>query len=193
MHFPPLPRRRFLQAAVAAASLAGVALPAGGSAPPPVGHRTAGGTLLVLDARRAGILLAFAEAVIAAGNGFPAVAETAMVARIDEELFFTEPAIRDDFLLALDAVDWLPVAWGHFSRLRFLPLPQRRAFIDARANTRIDAVRAAINGLRLVTGLVYYAQPSTWQAMQYGGPHAGLPPMDSEQRAYYRQATGRTP
>ena len=48
-----------------------------------------------------------------------------------------------------------------------------------------------VNGLRMVTGLVYYAHPATWAAMQYDGTHAGLPPMDSEQRAFYRRATGR--
>lgn len=188
MDFPSLPRRRFLQVAVAGAGFLG--LPAS-FAQMPARLPTAFGSLLALDADRADILLAFAEGSLATGNGFPPVRDTGLVVRIDEELFFTDAAIRDDFLLALDAIDLLPIAYGHFSRLRRLPLTKRRAFLDGLSSTRFDTVRAMCNGLRMVTGLVYYAHPACWQAMQYDGTHAGLPPQDSEQRVWYRQASGR--
>lgn len=194
MDFPPLPRRRFLQAAVTGAAFVAVALPglpARAAPAAPDRHATASGILLVLDARRAEILSAFAEATLVSGNGFPSVADAGVVARIDEELFFTDAAIRDDFLLAIDAIDLLPIAWGQFSRLRRMTAEHRRQFLDGLADTRFETVRALVNGLRMVTGLVYYAHPATGRALGCEGPHAGLPPQDREQRAYYRQATGR--
>lgn len=190
MNFPPLPRRRFLQACVATGSV--LMLPAAtGNTATITRHATASGTLLVLDADRAAVLAAFAEAAIATGNGFPPVADTGLVARIDEDLFFTEPAIRNDFLLAIDAADLLPLLYGRFSRLHRMSVAERRDFLDSLADTRFDTVRAIANGLRLVTGLVYYANRATWAAMDYEGTHAGLPPRDSEQHLYYREHTGR--
>lgn len=191
MDFPPLPRRRFLQAAVAGAALVAFAVPARAKPAAPERLQTASGVLLVLDARRAEILSAFAEATLVSGNGFPSVADAGVVARIDEELFFTDAAIRDEFLLAIDAIDLLPIAWGQFSRLRRMTAEHRRQFLDGLADTRFDVARALVNGLRMVTGLVYYAHPATGRALGCEGPHAGLPPQDSEQRAYYRQATDR--
>lgn len=190
MNFPPLPRRRFLQACVATGSV--LMLPAARAASPAiVRFATPLGTLLVLDADRAAVLAAFAEAAIATGDGFPPISDTGLVRRIDEELFFTEPAIRHDFLLAIDAADLLPLVYGRFSRLHRLPLAERREFLDGLADTRFDTVRAIANGLRLVTGLVYYADRATWAAMDYEGTHARLPPRASEQRLYYRNQTGR--
>lgn len=191
MDFPPLPRRRFLQAAVAGAALVTFDVPARAKPAAPERLQTGSGVLLVLDARRAEILSAFAEATLVSGNGFPSVAEAGVIARVDEELFFTDAAIRDEFLLAIDAIDLLPIAWGQFSRLRRMTTEHRRQFLDSLADTRFETVRALVNGLRMVTGLVYYAHPATGRALGCEGPHAGLPPQDSEQRAYYRQATGR--
>lgn len=194
MDFPPLPRRRFLKACVgagAAAGALGIGLPACADGKPgTTPFATAHGPLLVLDSARVAVLEAFAEASIATGDGFPAVRDTDLVRRLDEELYFSEPAIRDDVLLAIDAVDLFPVIYGRFARLHRLPLPRRRAFLEALADTRLDTVRAAVNGLRLLTSLFYYGQRGAWAAMGYEGTHAGLPPADTEQHAHYRTLTG---
>lgn len=189
MNFPPLPRRRFLQAAALAGGALAFATPLPSLAMAPTRYATPAGTLLVLDAERVVVLTAFAEATIATGNGFPPVTETSLVRRIDEELFFTEPAIRADVLLAIDAIDLLPLAYGRFSRLHRMPASTRRQFLDDQADTRFETVRAMINGLRMVTCLTYYADRATWAAMGYGGTHAGLRPLEGEQRAYYREQT----
>lgn len=196
MDIPTLPlspaRRRFLAVSVACAGLLGLP-PAHAAGPRNSSHEPVPvGELKVLDADARAILLAFAEGAIATGNGFPAVRDTGLDARIDQELFFAEPAIRDDFLLALRVADWLPVAYGHFSRLHRMDLPARRAFIDSLGDTRFDTVRALVSGLRLLTGLMYHAHPATWAAMGYDGTHAHLPPRETEQQAYYRSlARGR--
>ncbi|MFP5382239.1 MAG: hypothetical protein ACLGG4_08240 [Gammaproteobacteria bacterium] len=193
MDFPNLPRRRFLTACVAAGGVATVlAIPACARAPgtDAVQHATRLGPLLVLDDDQVAILEAFAEAAIATGDGFPDVREADVVRRIDEELFFTDEAIREDFLLGLSVADYLPLAYGHFSRLHRMSLASRRAFLDGLTDTRIDIVRALVNGLRMTTGLMYYAHRSTWAAMGFEGTHAGLPPRDDEQRAYYRSRVG---
>lgn len=192
MDFPELPRRRFLKTCVAAGGVATVlAVPACARAPgtDAVQHATRLGPLLVLDDDQVAILEAFAEAAIATGDGFPAIRDADVVRRLDEELFFTDAAIREDFLLGLSAADYLPLAYGRFSRLHRMPLASRRAFLDGLADTRIDIVRALVNGLRMTTGLMYYAHRSTWAAMGFEGTHAGLPPRDDEQRMYYRERT----
>lgn len=193
MDFPPLPRRRFLKACVATAGLLPVAATTACSASAPGdpvagGHATPAGRCLVLDARRVAIVEAFAAATLATGDGFPTVREAGVARRIDEELHFADPAVCDEFLLAIDAADWLPLVFGHFSRLHRLPAAEARAFLDGLAATPLDTVRAILGGLRMVTGLVYYAHPATRAATGYDGPHAGLPPRDDEQRAAYRAA-----
>lgn len=189
MHFEPLPRRRFLQACVAAGAAASL-LPAMAARAAIATHDTALGRLLVLDARRLAILEAFAEGTIATGDGFPPIRATGMARRIDEELFFVEDAIRDDLLLAIDAIDLLPIAYGRFSRLHRLEPADCRDFLASLADTRFDLVRALVNGLHMVTSLMYYADRAVWPAMGYDGTHAQLPPRDDEQRAHYRKLTG---
>lgn len=201
MLFRPLPlspaRRRLLASAIAGAGLLAwrpvpAASPAG-AAPDVAANDTAAGRLLVLDANTLAILEAFAEGSIVTGNGLPTVRAAGIARRIDAELHFVEPAIRDDFLLALRVADWLPVAYGHFSRLHRMSPADRRAFLDSLADTRFDTVRAIANGLHLITGLMYHAHPLAWAAMGYDGPHAHLPPRESEQQAYYRSITRNRP
>lgn len=189
MNFPPLPRRRFLAACVATAGL--VTLPSARAASGIARLSTPVGTLLVLDAHAVSVLEAFAEATIATGNGFPSIRDTGMARRIDEELFFAEPGIRNDVLLAIRAIDYLPILYGRFSRLQRMDAGDRRAFLESLADTRLDTVRALHGGLRLVTGLVYHAHPATWAAMGYDGTHAGLPPRETEQQAHYKSLTGK--
>ena len=191
MDFTPLPRRHFLKAAVTIG--AAWTAPASVLFAQPVGQPTAAGTLLVLDARRAGIVEAFADATLLTTPPFPSLRDAGVVRRLDEELYFTDAPIRRDFLLAIDAADLLPFAYGHFSRLHRLEPTARRQFLDALADTRLDTVRAIVNGLRMVTGLLYYAHPACRAAIGHDGTHAGLPPLQSEQRAHYLALTGNLP
>lgn len=140
--------------------------------------------LLVLSSVQARTLLAFAEATLEV-SGFPPVSSTSLMSRIDQELFFVEEPLRDDFLLAVDAARYLPLAYGRFSMLEKLSPDERREFLEGLADTRIDTVRAIVNALSLVTRLVYFADRSVWPVLGYEGTHAGLPPFETEQNRFY--------
>lgn len=140
---------------------------------------------LVLSHEHEATLLALAEALLE-GPGFPPAGETGLLARIDEELSFVETGIRDDFLLALEALEALPWFYGRFSRLTALPPDARRDFLESLDHTRFDTVRAIVNGVALLVRMFYYADRRVWPALGYEGPFAGLPPIESEQHRHYR-------
>ncbi len=143
------------------------------------------GRLLVLSTAQATTLAALAQAVVPSQPGFPTAAQAQVVQRMDEELWLSDVSIQDDMRAALSVMEWLPLAYGYFSRFSKLSLAQQQALINTTMASRINIVRAIATNLKLVAHFMYFGHPSTWAAIGYDGPFQKLPPIQSEQRKAY--------
>jgi len=192
MQLEPLPRRSFLKlglmtGAVAVAVLNGCtdAVTSFSGA-----RRTPYGTLLILDEEQARTMEAFAETVVPSAKDFPSAREARVVQRLDEELFFVSGNIAADVKTVLDVLEWMPVAYGYFSRFSRLSPDKRLAFLNGTKNTGSATVRAVIHNCRMICFNLYYGHQSTWAAIGYDGPFSGIPEQLGEQRRYYAELIG---
>lgn len=195
MQLEPLPRRKFLKlglmaGGVAVATLNGCASAVGSAIKV---RRTPYGNLLVLNEDQARVFHGFVEAVIPKGEEFPDADEAEVVPRLDEELYFISSHIVDDMKLVLDALEWMPMAYGYFSRFSRLSPEKRLEFLNGTKDTGFDTVRAVINNCRLVGFYLYYGHESTWAAIGYDGTFAGGPQKLSAQRRHYAELAQAEP
>jgi len=150
-------------------------------------HDTKFGKLLVIDQSRAQVLFAFAEVCVS--NAREAISRARVIQRLDEELYFVSASIRDDFLLALDALEYLPIVYGRFSRFSKMNLADREALLTSLQQTRINAVSAVLNACRMAVMMMYYGHESTWAGINYDGTFSRAPQILSLQRQQYQQLT----
>ncbi len=193
----PLPRRRFLKlfaTAGAVATGAGLSLQISGCSDSEQLLKTYTaqfGTLLAFNETQAITLFALSQTFV---NNPDAPSQIiTLVKRLDEEMYFVQQSIRDDFKLALDFLEYLPMAYGEFSRLSRMSLEQRTIFISSIQNSSIDAVRVAVSGCRMLVFVCYYSQDASWQSIGFDGPHSKIPEKLSPQRLHYRQLTQPLP
>jgi len=186
----PLPRRRFLKLFATTSAYAvssGIALQLSGcDTHTPLLEKTITeqfGPLMVFDEPQANILYALSEAYISNAKNTQQL--TGVIQRLDEELYFVSDSIREDFKLALDVMEHLPLAYGKFSRLSRLTIDQRRLFLVAIQGSGIQTIRAVANACRMAVFMTYYNQESTWSTIGYGGTFSQLPEKLSPQRQHY--------
>ena len=173
-------RRRFLKF-LSAGSAGAALLPLSACAP----NASAPEQLLVLSLGQATTLAAVAEAVIPTQSGFPTVAQARVVQRMDEELWLSDTSIQDDMGAALIVMEWLPLAYGQFSRFSKLDLPARRAVLTRAMESGVETLRAVGTNLKLVSHFMYFGHAATWNAIGYDGPFQKIPPIISSQRKAY--------
>lgn len=192
MQLEPLPRRSFLKLGLMTGAAAVAAINGCTSAVELIsGPRvTPYGTLLVLDEGQARTMNSFAEAIVPRGEGFPSVVDAEVVQRLDEELFFISSDIAGDVKMVLDVLEWLPMAYGYFSRFSRLSLEKRLKFLNGTKDTASDTVRAVINNGHMICFNLYYGHESTWAAIGYDGPFSGIPEQLGAQRRYYAELIG---
>ncbi|MDT8989309.1 hypothetical protein RQP54_00375 [Curvibacter sp. APW13] len=141
--------------------------------------------LLVLSSGQAVTMAAIAAAVVPSQQGFPSVAQAQVVQRLDEELWLSDASIQDDMRAALDVAEWLPLAYGHFSRFTRLERTAQQALLQRWMASSVETVRAIGTNLKLVSHFMYFGHPSTWAAIGYDGPFQKRAPIVSEQRKAY--------
>ncbi len=185
-----LPRRSLLKLLTLAPVAAGALASAGCSVWP--GKQSsvseasrAFGPLLVFSADQTAIVAAMAESCL--DRSYAELARAEVIQRLDEELFFVSDSIREDFLLALSVLEYLPIVYGRFSRFSRLPTNERQAFLQARLSTRSETVRAVVHSLRMAVMLSFYGHQSSWDSIAYDGAFAQVAPLLSKQRKYYQQ------
>ena len=189
----PLPRRRFLKlfaTAGAVATSAGLALQLGGCSDSEQllkTYTTQFGTLLAFNENQANTLFALAQSFV--NNPTDPSQIVTLVKRLDEEMHFVQQSISDDFKLALDFLEYLPLAYGEFSRLSRMSSEQRTTFISSIQSSSIEAVRVAVSGCRMLVFVCYYSQDASWASIGYDGPHSKIPEKLSPQRLHYQQLT----
>ena len=148
--------------------------------------------LLILSADEANIFDSFAQTVIPTDNNFPSVEEAEVIVRLDEELYFISDNIASDIKSAINALEWLPVLYGNFSRFTQMDINQRLDFLNSTKNTKIDLVRTIVNSCRMICFNLYYGHESTWNVIGYDGPFSKIPEIQSKQREYYKKITKKS-
>ncbi len=187
----PLPRRRFLKlfaTAGAVATSASVALKLGGCSESErqlKTHTAEFGTLLNFGETQATTLFALAQSFITHPQDPAQIIN--VVKRLDEEMYFVKKDISDDFKLALDFLEYLPLAYGRFSRISRMPVKERSDFLNSIQDSSIEPVRVALNACRMATFICYYDQESTWANIGYSGPFSKVPEKLSPQRLHYQK------
>lgn len=185
-----LGRRRFLRLLAHLGTATAVTPLLTGCSRTPLGAKR----LLVLSIAQAATLAALAQAVVPSQRGFPSVAQAQVVQRMDEELWLSDTSIQDDMQAALTALEWLPLAYGHFSRFSHLDLARQQSLVRAWMDSRVELVRVIATNLKLVSHFMYFGHPSTWGSIGYDGPFQKLAPLQSVQRkAYAIRTAGDTP
>ena len=186
MQLKPIPRRRLLKfgaLGVVALGTAGGLMFAGGKSVEYDADKH--GRLLVFNNDQASTLLAISQAVLPGSTHADGAIHHKVLSRIDEEFYFINAKTREDFCLALDVLEYLPVVYGHFARFSRLSLSERQDFLSGMQDTRSDLLRAVIHNCRLVPLYIYYGLEASWDAIGYDGAYARLEPVMSEQRQYY--------
>lgn len=144
------------------------------------------GKLQLLSVSEADVLYAFAEAILPNGDGWPTIEQTQVIQRVDEELFFIDPASSSDFKALLMLIEILPFKAGTMSRFTRLSKPERLAFLQTSSKGDDPLSNVAMNGPRSMLNYLYYGHELTWSKVGYDGPFGNLPQRLGEQRLYYR-------
>ncbi len=193
MKLQPISRRSFLRigatctAATSAAVMSGCSWLSGEKQETNI---TDFGTLLVMDNAQATTLYAFAETILPNKPGLPDVKTARVINRADEEFYFVDEKIKNDFKTMLDVMEYLPVFYGEFSRFSKMDSKNRLTFLNSLNNTSNETVRAVVNNCRMICYNMYYGHESTWQAIGYDGPFSKRPQVMSEQRKHYAKLVG---
>ena len=141
--------------------------------------------LQVFDLQTAATLGALAQAVLPLGDGFPSIGDAKTIERIDEEVYFVSPEVRDDIKTAIRVIEYMPFIYGYFTRFSALDVGSRLAVLEKAFQSRFEIPRAVSSSLRLMVQLFYFGSSATWTRIGYDGPFAKVPPQMSEQRGYF--------
>ncbi|EPG74090.1 hypothetical protein LEP1GSC058_3543 [Leptospira fainei serovar Hurstbridge str. BUT 6] len=137
-------------------------------------------------------MAALAEAILPEGKNVPTYKQAEVLERLDEEFYFVDPFLSEDFKSLILVIEYLPIFQGKFSRFSRMPLDSRRSFLNSLADTNSDLIRAVWANLRMPIYLVYYGHPSTFHMISYEGPFGNPPEKLSESRIYYKKMIGGT-
>ncbi|MBM9498766.1 hypothetical protein JWG44_00660 [Leptospira sp. 201903071] len=135
-------------------------------------------------------LHAYAQTLLPPEKGFPDIEKAEVVKRLDEEFFFVDSGITDDFKSLILILEYLPLVSGYWSRFSRLGEEDRSEFLRSQETTNSDTIRAALANLKMPIFLMYYGHESTFKSISYDGPFADPPEKLSESRIYYRKISG---
>jgi hypothetical protein len=181
-----LPRRRFLRLGVVSGAL--FAAGGAGLAWWSLGYRAMLGPEdrpIATTAKEFAIVKALVRALLPADGDLPSGESLALAQRVDEELWAADPGAREEIAWGLQLLEHLPRAYGLRGRLTELSPEEARDYLQRVLIGPHEALRQVAIALRQLLHLLYYASPSTWPAIGYGGPFVAeaVPP---ETRVRYR-------
>jgi len=166
----PISRRGFLaRSAGLAVALGAVSLACGRDDARDAARVPEGQPPSQLGLREYAVLRAVSDRLVPAAAGQPGALALGVPARIDRELAFHGPRLREDMTAALQLVEWWPLV-THGSRFTRLAPAAQDAVLEAMAASRLAARRTALQGIKFVTVFFTYAQEPTWSAIGYDGP-----------------------
>ncbi|PJZ54436.1 hypothetical protein [Leptospira adleri] len=147
---------------------------------------------LFFSESEAEFLQAYAQTLLPSEKGFPDIEKAEVVRRLDEEFFFVDPGITDDFKSLILILEYLPLVSGYWSRFSRLDEKDRNEFLSSQETTDSDLIRAALANLKMPIFLMYYGHESSFKAISYDGPFSDPPEKLSESRIYYRKILGES-
>ncbi|RHX92323.1 hypothetical protein [Leptospira stimsonii] len=147
---------------------------------------------LFFSESEAAFLQAYSQTLLPQEPGFPDIEKAEVVRRLDEEFFFVDSGITDDFKSLIFILEYLPLVSGYWSRFSRLSEEDRRKFLYSQEKTDSDLIRAALANLKMPIFLMYYGHESSFKAISYDGPFANPPEKLSESRIYYRKILGES-
>ncbi|EMJ90663.1 hypothetical protein [Leptospira alstonii] len=147
---------------------------------------------LFFSASEIEFLSAYSQTLLPQEPGFPDLEKAEVIRRLDEEFFFVDPSISDDFKSLILILEYLPLVTGYWSRFSKLDEKDRKNFLHSLESTESDTIRAALANLKLPIFLVYYGHESSFKAISYDGPFGNPPEKLSESRIYYKKILGES-
>jgi len=123
----------------------------------------------VLPVREYAILRAVARRLVPDAPGAPGADALGAAVRVDRELAFQSPRIRNDLRDALRLAEWWPLT-TRFARFTRLDAAAQDAELTAMATSRLAVRRSAFQGLKLLVVFFTYTRPETWSRIGYHGP-----------------------
>ncbi|MCC6640981.1 MAG: gluconate 2-dehydrogenase subunit 3 family protein [Deltaproteobacteria bacterium] len=166
----PISRRGFLVRSVwVTAGLGAGALACGRGDARYAALLPAGETPSQIPACEYAVLRAVVDRLVPEATDRPGAIALGVPARIDRELAYHGPRLRDDVIAALRLVEWWPLV-TQGSRFTALEPAAQDAVLEAMAASRLAARRTAMQGLKLLTVFFTYTQEPTWAAIGYDGP-----------------------
>lgn len=130
---------------------------------------------------------AYARTLLPPEIGFPDIEKAEVIRRLDEEFFFVDTDITDDFKSLILILEYLPLVSGYWSRFSKLNEEDRKSFLHSLEFTKSDTIKAALANLKMPILLMYYGHESSFKAISYEGPFGNPPEKLSESRIYYRK------
>ncbi|AOP35663.1 hypothetical protein A0128_18545 [Leptospira tipperaryensis] len=155
-------------------------------------HSVAVPKTLFFSESEAEFLTAYSQTLLPPENGFPDIEKAEVIRRLDEEFFFVDPGITDDFKSLILILEYLPLVSGYWSRFSRLNEENRKRFLHSQETTESDTIRAALANLKMPIFLMYYGHESSFKAISYDGPFANPPEKLSESRIYYKKILGES-
>jgi hypothetical protein len=122
-----------------------------------------------LPAREYAILRAVARRLVPDGPEAPGADGLGAAVRVDRELAFHPPRLRNDLRDALRLTEWWPLS-TRLARFTRLDPAEQDAELAAMATSRFAVRRSAFQGLKLVVVFFTYTRPETWPHIGYQGP-----------------------
>ncbi|TGK01512.1 hypothetical protein EHQ53_07510 [Leptospira langatensis] len=133
---------------------------------------------------------ALSEAILPEGPNVPTYKDAKVLERLDEEFFFVDPFLSEDFKTLVLVMEYLPFFHWKFSRFSRMSLESRRKFLSELNDSDSDLIRAVWSNLRMPIFLMYYGHESTFKMISYDGPFGNPPEKLSESRIYYNKLIG---
>ena len=122
-----------------------------------------------LPEREYAILRAVARRLVPDGPEAPGADALGAAVRVDRELAFRPPRLRNDLRDALRLTEWWPLS-TRLTRFTRLEPAEQDAELTAMATSRLAVRRSAFQGLKLLVVFFTYTQPETWPHIGYQGP-----------------------
>lgn len=99
-------------------------------------------------------LSAYSQTLLPQESGFPDLEKAEVIRRLDEEFFFVDSNISDDFRSLIFILEYLPLVKGYWSRFSRLSEEDRKNFLLSQETTESDTIRAALTNLKLRNNFV---------------------------------------
>ncbi len=127
---------------------------------------------LVLNWKGLAVMTQVADLVVAPGPEMPTVLETMTARRVDRELHFGGDKLQADMKASLGYLEVLPGMKGDLRPFSALPHREQLAVLRVMSATA-GTDRSIYLALKFFSGLFYFSDDRSWDAIGYGGP--GVP------------------